>query len=117
MTKASDGSGKVKAKRSLRFTPTSLTTGILAVTVGGEDDAYLVEEVGSDHGRCFRFDKLSGLKRQGDRYTVTVSGDGQQACQCPGHAYRQTCRHTAAARIIAERGLMGTTGIPGGEDF
>ncbi len=104
-----------KPARSMRFTKTSTTTGVLTITTGTKvlhTDKYLVEARGSDYGRAFRFSKLSGKDRVGDDYDVCVSGDGRSACPCLGCCKVGTCRHTESARVLVERGLLGSTGYP-----
>lgn len=93
--------------RTLRFTPNtddmSPTAGLLTLTVGRDEDAYIVAEYPNGHvGRGFTLTKL-GDDFAG--YSVECGPRGD-TCDCEGFKYRRSCKHTASVRLLLDSGRL-----------
>lgn len=72
-----------------------------AVTANGQEDFYLGVELPTDYGRGFRIAKETGEQP----YDVNLDGR-RSTCECPGFAFRGTCRHLQGLYALIRQGLL-----------
>ena len=98
--------------RTLRFRantdPVSPIAGLLTITAGNGEAAYVVTEFPARYpgGREFHLAKTNG----GEGYSVSCHPAGEQAdtCECLGSSYSRggPCRHRAAIRKLIDLGML-----------
>lgn len=95
-----------KGDATIRFIPSGLRSGVLAITQGRDFTEYTVTEFDADGGRAFRFEKISnGTDREADAYDV-FCGCPCDSCECRGFLRHGHCKHLAAAHVIIAEGMI-----------
>lgn len=94
---------KPATQRSLRVSKPINGVYSLAITDSkGERDAYFLEPIAADWGRAFRFHKVQPGKGEDAYYDVHADDELGDSCTCPGHTYKDRCKHVAAVRKLID---------------
>ncbi|MBL8797976.1 MAG: hypothetical protein JNM56_29025 [Planctomycetia bacterium] len=72
-----------------------------AVTVNGKEDFYAAVELATDYGRGF------SVHKEGEPNAYDVLLDNRHStCECPGFAYRGSCRHLQGLHALIGQGQL-----------
>lgn len=83
--------------------------GIIRITVANKHDDYIVDRVPTDFAGAdaFSLEKWEGTEKE-TRYMVCLSGS-QSKCDCLGHGYTGSCKHTDALLALRKAGKLTTS--------
>src|SRR5262249_47543555 len=98
---------RVKPARSTRVAvpPSDVNPfSIVVITQGHKQDNYCVQPIPSDFGHAYEVEKIFTDKPA--TYHVCLNDDGRHVCDCPGHTYRNRCRHVEGLLALRKAGQL-----------
>jgi hypothetical protein len=78
---------------------------IITIKVGSKSDDYCVKPLPADFGAAYEVEKLFNPEGA-PAYTVHLSDDGAQSCECKGHLRWGHCKHGQALWALRQAGKL-----------
>ena len=105
---------RVKPTRTVQLVSRPDPVGLLAITVGKERTAYLLERIPADFGAAFSLTKLELVEaepgvhelRRADPYHVHFDRTLGDSCDCKGFVAHRHCKHRDALAELIGQGLL-----------